>query len=185
MLETKSGINKNQTNNTPSNGESTPTGDTHHSDAPRESESRLDDLFVQHETQVANELSTERPKKELSPLERLRQLFIDELIPVVNELREKYAANGLNLQMDVEQLLDGGRDIVIEIQFDGIGMRYNGTALNGAIAFQQTRYNVEDRSGLTASGTALRTRDLDAATFRTFICDRIAHLVQQARKRRR
>lgn len=152
---------------------------------PAESEERLDQLFEQHRNQLVEQQIVQRPKDELSPLDKLRRLMLDELIPVANELREKYEANGLNLRMDAEQFLNGGREIVIEMQFDGIGMRYNGTAITGSIAFQQTRYDVGERSGLTASGTALRTRDLDAAKFRKFICDRIAHLVQQAGKRHR
>ncbi|MCA9253122.1 MAG: hypothetical protein R3E58_17375 [Phycisphaerae bacterium] len=118
-------------------------------------------------------------------MDALRQLFVEELIPVVNELREKYAPKGLCLQMNAERFLDGKREIVISMQFDGIGMRYNGTVIDGAIAFSQTRFDEEDRSGLTASGAALRTRGLNADRFRAFICDRIAHLVQQASKRHR
>ncbi len=152
----------------------------------RECESRLDEIFERHQFKAAEcSLSAPPPPKLISPIDLLRQLFIDELIPVVNELREKYAPKGLNLQMNAERFLDGKREIVIEIQFDGIGMRYNGTVTNGAIAFNQTRFDTDDRGGLTASGAALRTRNLNAEKFRAFLCDRIAHLVQQAGKRRR
>jgi hypothetical protein len=151
----------------------------------RECEDRLDDLFERHELQTAEQDLPVPPSRELSPIDALRQTFIDELIPVVNELREKYAPKGLNLQMNAERFLGGKREIVIEIQFERVGMRYNGTVIDGAIAFSQTRYDDEDRSGLTASGAALRTRGLNAERFRAFLCDRIAHVVQQASKRRR
>ena len=152
---------------------------------PRECEDRLDELFDRHELQTAEQDLPVPPSKELAPIDALRQLFIDELIPVVNELREKYTPKGLNLQMNAERFLGGKREIVIEIQFERVCMRYNGTVIDGAIAFSQTRYDDEDRSGLTASGAALRTRGLNAERFRAFLCDRIAHVVQQASKRRR
>lgn len=151
----------------------------------RECESRLDEMFERHQMQASEPTESSPPPKELSPMDALRQLFVEELIPVVNELREKYAPKGLCLQMNAERFLDGKREIVISMQFDGIGMRYNGTVIDGAIAFSQTRFDEEDRSGLTASGAALRTRGLNADRFRAFICDRIAHLVQQASKRHR
>ncbi|NOX57402.1 MAG: hypothetical protein GXP29_00905 [Planctomycetes bacterium] len=150
-----------------------------------EVENRLDDLFQQHEKKIHQEASMDQPLEELSPIDALRRLFVDELIPVTNELREKYAANGLKLQMNAGNFLDGGREIVVEIQFAGIAMRYDGTVTTGAIAFQQTRFDEGDRSGLTASGAALRTRDLDGMKFRKFLCDRIGRLVQQASKRQR
>jgi len=152
---------------------------------PSECESRLDDIFERHEIQSHEQSISVPPPKQMSPIDALRRLFVDELIPVVNELREKYSPKGLCLQMNAERFLNGKREIVIEIQFDGIGMRYNGTVIDGAIAFSQTRFDDEDRSGLTASGAALRTRGLNADRFRAFLCDRIAHLVQQAGKRHR
>ena len=59
-----------------------------------------------------------------------------------------------------------------------------GTATDSAIAFRMTRYSDEDPAGLTASGPSLRTCDLDVDRFRTFVCDRIATLVQAALNRR-
>ncbi len=148
-------------------------------------DNRLDEVFEKHHLKTVEQDYSAPLPKQVSAIDRLRHVFVNELIPVVNELREKYASKGLNLQMNAERFLSGKREIVIEMQFDGIGMRYNGTVIEGVIAFNQTRYDIEDRSGLTASGAALRTRDLDADKFRTFLCDRIAHLVQQASKRHR
>ncbi|GJM24663.1 MAG: hypothetical protein DHS20C16_10780 [Phycisphaerae bacterium] len=152
---------------------------------PLDCENRLDEVFERHQNHVAELSCPTQPPRQISPMDMLRKLFVNDLIPVVNELREKYSSKGLSLQMNAERFLDGKREVVIEMQFEGIGMRYNGTVIDGVIAFSQTRFDDEDRSGLTASGAALRTRGLNAERFRAFLCDRIAHLVQQASKRRR
>jgi hypothetical protein len=149
------------------------------------SETKLDSLLEGHaRNRSLPAPSIERPIAPISPLDRLRRLFETELIPTFEELRQKYERNGVKLQLTTDNFIAGGRDIRIVIEYDGSGMRYDGTVMSNAIAFQQTRFNEQDRSGLTASGPTLRTRDLDSNTFRAFVCDRIAALVQSEVQRK-
>jgi len=117
------------------------------------------------------------------PLSRLRSRFADSFVAIVDELRGKYVANGVDLSLDAADFLGGGRQFTITIEFSGHGMRLEATVTDSIVAFSQTRFTASDRAGLTASGPSLRTRDLSANDFRNFVCERIALLVQSALKR--
>ncbi len=145
-------------------------------------EAKLDSLLRQHSQQQAKEDAKEAAPP--NPLDCLREVFRDELVPAFEQLRLKYAADGVTLSFDPGPFLKGGRDITIVIEFAGCGMRYHGTVLPNSIAFQQTRFNRSDPGGLTASGPTLRTRGLNGCTFREFVCERIAAVVQAALSRR-
>lgn len=147
-----------------------------------EGESKLDALLEQHSR--SEDDAAESDPAPVTPLDRLRRLFDAELIPAFEELQNKYADKALKLTFDASRFLGGGRDITIEIEFAGAGIRLQGTVMPNLIAFQQTRYAEDDPAGLTASGPTLRTRDLTGETFRDFVCERIANLVHAVAQRK-
>ncbi len=150
-----------------------------------EGEAKLDSLLEFHSRQEEErELKRKMAAEQRSPLDKLRELFETELVAAFDQLRSKYADKGIVLELDAVGFLNGGRGLRITIEFAGVGMRFDGTVMSNAIAFQQTRYSSQDRSGLTASGPTLRTRNLSAELFREFVCARIAALVQSVVQKR-
>ena len=149
-----------------------------------ESEAKLDTLLEQHARKLREEeLRKENNARKQDPMEDIRELFETELMPAFDNLREKYRANDISLELDALKLLQGGREIVIDIEYAGVGMRFDGTVMSNVIAFQLTRYSSQDPAGITASGPTLRVRGLTANRFRDFICQRIAALVQAVMQR--
>ena len=143
-----------------------------------EGEVKLDSLLDQHTRQEEEEkLRLQRSSQKLDPMDRIRELFENELMPAFDELREKYRDKEVSLELDALGLLRGGREIVIDVEYAGIGMRFDGTVMSNVIAFQLTQYSKQDPSGITASGPTLRIRDLTPDKFRDFTCQRIASLV--------
>jgi len=146
-----------------------------------ESEARLDELLAHAATKDGPQDAAAAPVK-VDPFARLRELFATTLNEVIDDLRRKYGPGGVNLGMDASNFVGGGRTITITIAFGGQGTRLDGTVMSSAIAFQQTRYLQNEHSGITGSGPTLRTRNLDAETFRSFMCERIATLVRSVMK---
>lgn len=139
-------------------------------------ETTLDELLRLHQ-QRQNDAARAQAASPTDPLEQLRRLFRTELVPAIDELAEKYAAQGVHLKMDVEDFLRGGSSLSIDIHFEHQGLRLTGTVIPGRIAFQETRYS-DDAAGGVMSGPALSTRNLSAAQFREFVCQRIGALVR-------
>jgi len=118
-----------------------------------------------------------------SPLQCLRQLTINELIPTFVELVEKYSKSGISLQMDASNFLEGGREMRFEFGIGEHRSQLLGTVTTEAIAFHETRYSPEVH-GEFISGPMLRLRHLDAKVFRDFICERLTVLLRDATRRR-
>lgn len=109
----------------------------------------------------------------------LRELTADELVPTFAELKKKYASSGVSLEMDVSDFLEGGREIRFEFSFKEYRSQLLGTVTTEAIAFHETRH-APGLNGQLVSGPMLRLRHLDRATFREFICERLAVLLRTA-----
>ena len=110
-------------------------------------------------------------------IERLRKLTIEDLIPVFVELKEKYAASQIIMEMDASNFLQGGREIKFQFQIGDYRTELAGTVTTEAIAFYETRF-APDMNGELASGPMLRLHRLNANTFREFICERLAVLMR-------
>jgi len=118
-----------------------------------------------------------------SPLQALRGLTVNELVPVFVDLVEKYSKSGISMQMDASNFLEGGREIKFEFATGEFRTQLHGTVTGEGIAFHEVRYT-PDFHGELATGPMLRLRQLNATTFREFICDRLTHLLRTALRRR-
>lgn len=145
-------------------------------------EEELDKLITNMELAKDKEVVPEEDPK-VDPLQQLRELTLNEFIPIFVELVEKYSKTGISLQMDASNLLQGGR----EIRFDfGVGehrVQLLGTATTEAIAFHETRFN-PDVHGELVSGPMLRLRNLTGEVFRDFICTRLAVVIRASMRKR-
>lgn len=117
------------------------------------------------------------------PLQRLRELTVNVLVPVFVELVEKYSKNGISMQMDASNLLEGGREIRFEFGLGETRTHLLGTATTEGIAFHETRYT-PDSHGELVSGPMLRLRHLNEKVFREFVCERLAQMVRNSMRRR-
>jgi hypothetical protein len=120
---------------------------------------------------------------ERDPLQSLREITVNELVPVFTELVEKYSKAGISMQMDASNLLEGGREIRFEFSIGEYRARLDGTATSEGIAFHQTRYS-PDCHGELSAGPMLRSRHLNAMSFREFVCDRMTLLLRSVLRRR-
>ena len=145
------------------------------------SESQLDALISAVKEQQRQSGDGEAIR--ISPLHRLRELTINELIPTFVELVEKYSKSGISLQMDASNFLEGGREMRFEFGIGEHRSQLLGTVTTEAIAFHETRYS-PDVHGEFISGPMLRLRHLDAEAFRSFICERLTVLLRDATRRR-
>lgn len=121
---------------------------------------------------------TSRP----DPIQELRELTINELVPVFVELVEKYSQSGINMQMDASSFLEGGREIRLEFGIGGHRMQLQGTVTAEAIAFHETRHS-PGVQGELISGPMLRLRGLTGDIFRDFVCERLTLLLRAAMRR--
>jgi len=117
------------------------------------------------------------------PLRRLRDLTINEFVPVFVELVEKYCAVGISMQMDASNFLEGGREIRFEFGLGEYRFQLHGTVTTEGVAFHETRY-CPDLHGELTTGPMLRVRGLNGKMFREFICERLTHLIRTAMRRR-
>jgi hypothetical protein len=129
------------------------------------------------------EKSSEGDAAPESPLQRLRESLVNDLIPVFVELVEKYSKAGVSMQMDASNFLEGGREIRFEFSLNNHRTELHGTVTNEGIAFHEVRYS-PDFHGELAAGPMLRLRGLNARTFREFVCERLALLIRGAIRRR-
>ena len=150
--------------------------------SPQSSESELDSLLgvLENRRRRAN-LAVEDGGPD--PIQALRELTLHELTPIFAELKEKYAARGILLDMDATNFLEGGREIRFEFRLDEYRSRLLGTVTEEAIAFHETRH-APDLDGELVSGPMLRLRHLTGQTFREFVCERLALLLRTALRRR-
>ncbi len=153
-----------------------------HAHKPQTSEANLDNLLatIQERERKARE---EASKPTLDPIQTLRELVVQELIPVFVEMVEKYSEHGISMQMDASNLLEGGRELAFEFGMGSCRMQLQGTVTNDAIAFHEVRHS-SDVQGQLMAGPMLRQRNLDANSFREFICDRLTMLLRFAGRRK-
>lgn len=117
------------------------------------------------------------PRLSGSPLDPLRKLFSEELVPMFEVIKAKYQTYGIGLVLDISDFLAGGRRVVIEFQMPPQSIRLEGTAVNEGIAFNEI-HSYSAVPGAISSGPMLRTRLLNAEKFRDFLCARLAPLVR-------
>lgn len=148
----------------------------------RSAESQLDKLLaaVEERERRLREVDTKAPSE---PMQLLREMVVNELIPVFVGLVEKYSSRGISMQMDASSLLEGGREIAFEFGLGGYRIQLEGTVTNDSIAFHEVRNSPEVHGQLMA-GPMLRLRQLDATSFREFVCDRLTLLLRFAARRR-
>ena len=145
-------------------------------------EQELDTLITalkERQKQAANEHDAGAP----DPIQTLREVMANELVPTFLELVEKYSKSGMSMQMDASNFLEGGREIRFEFGIGDYRTQLHGTVTTEAIAFHETRY-APDVHGELLSGPMLRLRGLDARVFRAFICERLTILLRGAVRRR-
>ena len=146
------------------------------------SESELDSLLTvikEREKKAQAASSPDEPDR----IQALRTLTINELVGIFMEIKEKYAASGVSLELDVSNFLSGGREIKMEFGFGEYRAQLLGTVTTEAIAFHETRY-APDIAGELVSGPMLRLRNLDGKVFREFVCERLTALLRTAIRRR-
>jgi len=146
--------------------------------APKTVEEQLDTLLDLHKKREAEKRQPADDPK-LAALDQLRLQMRQDLIPVFEDLKKKYAASGILMAMDAEDFLSGGVKVLIEVAFDIYGMRMEGTVTPNGIAFHEARFS-NDVRGVLATGPMLRARNLTKQQFREFICERIGQLVRSA-----
>lgn len=147
--------------------------------SPSRTETKLDTLLNRYKKRTSEAEPVQPTHAPSDPVENLRERFRTELIPVFQQLADKYASRSIVLHMDVGLFLSGGYELLIDIQFENHGVRLLGTVLPDRIAFQETRYTNNVGPAMT-SGPTLRTRGLSGQKFREFICERIGELVRTA-----
>ena len=114
----------------------------------------------------------------IDPIQNLRGITLNELVPTFVELVEKYSETGISMQMDASSFLEGGREIKLEFGLQGYRIQMLGTVTTEAIAFHETRYS-PNRNGELLSGPMLRLRGLNGEVFRQFICERLTLLIRE------
>lgn len=116
-------------------------------------------------------------------IQALRELTINELVPIFVELMEKYSKSGISMHMDASSFLEGGREIKFEFGLGQHRTQLHGTVTTEAIAFHETRHT-PDVHGELVSGPMVRLRSLNGEKFRNFICGRLTQLLRTAMRRR-
>lgn len=119
------------------------------------------------------------PRK--SPLDQLRDMFREELSPLVKTLADRYRAKGISIKMDDSDFQSGGRGLAIEISYGGDRLCLEGTVTPDAIAFHETRF-FSRLPGTVAAGPMLRTRNLCEKVFGDFLYERTIVLVKAANR---
>lgn len=116
-------------------------------------------------------------------VEMLRGLMTSELLPIFAELVDKYTPSGIEMDMDVSEFLDGGREIRFEFKLGEFRSQLVGTVTSEKIAFNEIRYSPQVRGELV-SGPMLSVRLLSGQAFRDFICERLTILLRTAMRGR-
>lgn len=149
----------------------------------KSAEGELDRLVaIVNEKRRARLKATATPADKPDPLQRLRELTVQELVPVFVELVEKYSESGLIMHMDASKLLEGGREILFEFGLGEYRLELQGTVTSDSIAFHEVRH-APIIEGQLVAGPMLRLKTLNADVFREFICGRLAVLLRMAERR--
>ena len=148
----------------------------------KSAEEKLDSLLTTHNREPGQEEAA--PKQAVSRLDDLRRSFREELIPAFEEIKQKYGTQGIKLDMDVSEFLEGRRKLAIEFSIKSHTVRLDGTVMETGIAFNEIR-SIGGTPGAICSGPMLRTRQLTPDQFREFICGRIALLVRSILRQKR
>lgn len=148
----------------------------------RTAERALDNLLQQIEDRAKAPKNVNKPAAP-DPIASLRELVVNELVPTFVELVEKYARPGISLQMDASNLLEGGREIRFEFSVGEFRSQLQGTVTADAIAFHEVRF-APDIDGQLAAGPMIRLKQLNAKTFREFVCERISILLRASARRK-
>ncbi len=153
--------------------------------APRQNKQERDlDALLSANELLEGDRSEYQSRAEVSPIDALRERFLLEFVPIVEELDSRYAERGISVVIDVSDFLGGGRSIVIEITHNHNRHRVEGTVVDGAIAFTESRF-LENVPGTVTSGPRLRTRELNDAIFREFVYERMIQLVKAGAESKR
>lgn len=150
--------------------------------APKSVEEQLDRLLTPG-AQSTGALDPTPVELRSEVVARIRRQMGDELTPVFEDVQSKYESSGLLMAIDADDLLNGGFELAIEMQYATQGMRLDGTVTPDGIAFHESRFT-DNVPGITTTGPMLRARSLCGATFREFLCERIAQLVRSAARLR-
>lgn len=148
----------------------------------RDPEEQLDSLITllkERQQRAADQDAGLNPDQ----IQSLRELTINELVPIFVELMEKYSKTGISMHMDASNFLEGGREIKFEFSYGQHRAQLHGTVTTEAIAFHETRHT-PDVHGELVSGPMVRLRALNGEKFRAFICERLTHLLRTAMRRR-
>jgi hypothetical protein len=141
-------------------------------------ESELDVLLARMEERQRQAASA-GPSAQRDPVETVREFVQREFRSVFEEVAGKYAAKGITMQVDVANLLSGGRNLQLEFAFREYRSVLLGTVTPDAVAFEERRF-APNVNGELVSGPSLRIRGLNAATLREFLCERLAILLKTA-----
>lgn len=148
---------------------------------PRSLETDLDKLILTMKERKRRE--AEQAPKERDRIEELRELMVRELVGVFVELMEKYRDDGISMEMDASNFLEGGREIRFDFALGEFRIQLLGTVTTEAVAFHETRH-FPDVRGELVSGPMLRLRTLNARVFRDFVCERLAVLIRAVMRHR-
>lgn len=142
---------------------------------PRSLETDLDKLISCMKQRERRE--AEPKPKDRDRIQELRELMVRELVSVFVGLMEKYRDDGISMEMDASNFLEGGREIRFDFALKEFRIQLLGTVTTEAIAFHETRH-FPDVRGELVSGPMLRLRSINAKTFRDFVCERLAVLIR-------
>lgn len=114
-----------------------------------------------------------------SPIDQLRRLARDELIPTFHALAVQYAASDIAMTIDASNFLAGGRTLRMTFRHGEFRSELEGTVTEDCVAFVEVKYSPVCQGHL-GDGPALRLRRLNQETFRDFVCHRLALLLRAA-----
>ncbi|MCP4591310.1 MAG: hypothetical protein GY842_11220 [bacterium] len=148
------------------------------------SEQSLDSLLSAHEERAAAARPQSAGGTGDSRMEMFRRRLANELIPAFDELKAKYAEQGLDLKLDASDFLEGGRRLIIEFTWQSQAVRLDGTVTDAGVAFNEIR-SAAGVPGAICSGPMLRIHRVTIDDFREFVCAHIAVLVRSVMRLQR
>ena len=142
------------------------------------SEQELDALLTmakKRKIAQASQAKAEAAKQD--PVDKLRRQMTTQLVPVFEQIAAKYAPHGFTLELDLSRFMAGERELTITMGFGQHTSELHGTVTSEMIAFHEIRRRGEF-GGELASGPALRLRNLNADSFREFVCGGLSRLMR-------
>ncbi len=151
----------------------------------KSAEEKLDSLLNVHQQRSGQDQAQDTSGNDQpTRLDVFRSKLREELIPVFEEIKEKYGGQGIALDMDASDFLEGGRRLLIEFRMKSYSVQLDGTVMENGIAFNEIR-STGPIAGAICSGPMLRIRELTPDKFREFICGRIALMVRSILRQKR